>query len=305
MSEFKDIEIMNIDDMLKGISPNFKDNPNYEYKGSTVLEKPKVLKRLVLGDIHGHWDNLKKIYDLEDPDEVIILGDYFDNFNGSDQSIYDCYRDILQLRGDHLANKTGDFIMLIGNHDFHYNHWYEKCSGYRSSMAVKNAIILNSYSQHLKFVYLDEVNNTLYSHAGVTKHWLKENLQDKYDKDSYKYINEFNHEYFKYTKKGGDICRTGETIYASPIWCRPDSLNIDAINNEKGEPLIQIVGHTHEDFPKCFNFGGYEMKCDLETLNKNIDDVKIFVMDTMPKYYMVESLDENRKLIKREIKQLQ
>ena len=303
MSDYKEI---NINDIFENITVNINNvSNNYEYKGTTVLEKPKVLKRLVLGDIHGHWDNLKKIYDLEDPDEVIILGDYFDNFNDSDQSIYDCYRDILQLRGDHLANKTGDFIMLIGNHDFHYNHWYEKCSGYRSSMAVKNAIILNSYSQHLKFIYLDEINNTLYSHAGVTKHWLQENLGDKYDKDSYKYINEFNHEYFKYTKKGGDIFRTGESIYASPIWCRPDSLNIDAINNENGEPIIQIVGHTHEDFPRCFNFGGYEMKCDLTTLNKNIDDVKICVLDTMPNYYMVEELDSGRKLIKREIKKLE
>jgi len=299
MSEFEDI---NIDDMLKGITPNFEDNP-IEYKGSTVLEKPKVLKRLILGDIHGHWDNLKKIYDLEDPDEVIVLGDYFDNFNGSDQSIYDCYRDILQLRGDHLANKTGDFIMLIGNHDFHYNHWYEKCSGYRSSMAVKNAIILNSYSQHLKFVYLDEVNNTLYSHAGVTKHWLKENLQDKYDKDSYKYINEMNHNAFKFTYKG-DTGRSGNSIYARPIWCRPQSLNLDAIDNENGEPIAQIVGHTHCDFPLCYNFQGYEMPDDLDIINEHFNDVKIYIMDTMPKYYMVEELDENRKIIKRVIKQL-
>ena len=27
------------------------------------------MKRLVIGDIHGHWDGFKKIYDLEDPDE--------------------------------------------------------------------------------------------------------------------------------------------------------------------------------------------------------------------------------------------
>ena len=40
-------------------------------------------------------------------------------------------------------------------------------------------------------------------------------------------------------------------------------------------------------------------------LNKDIDDVKIFVMDTLPKYYMVEELDENRKLIKREIRKLE
>ena len=96
------------------------------------------MKRLVIGDIHGHWEGFKKIYDLENPDEVIMLGDYFDNFHGSDDSIYECYQNILDLRGEHLALKKGDFKMLIGNHDFQYNHWVEKCSGYRSSMAVKN-----------------------------------------------------------------------------------------------------------------------------------------------------------------------
>ena len=29
------------------------------------------MKRLVIGGIHGHWDGFKKIYDLEDPDDVI------------------------------------------------------------------------------------------------------------------------------------------------------------------------------------------------------------------------------------------
>ena len=37
-------------------------------------------KRLVIGDIHGYFATLKKIYDAEQPDEVIIVGDYFDNF---------------------------------------------------------------------------------------------------------------------------------------------------------------------------------------------------------------------------------
>ena len=42
------------------------------------------MKRIVIGDPHGRWRSVKKIYDYEQPDEVIILGDYFDSFNISD-----------------------------------------------------------------------------------------------------------------------------------------------------------------------------------------------------------------------------
>ena len=260
------------------------------------------MKRLVLGDIHGHWDAIKAIYDLESPDGVIILGDYFDNFHGSDDSIYECYQNILDLRGEHLALKKGDFKMLIGNHDFHYNHWFEKCSGYRSSMAARNAVILNGVeSSHLQFVYIDNVNHTIYSHAGVTNTWLRESFGQRYDKESYKFINEINHHAFKFTYKGGSDYY-GNSIYQSPIWVRPESLNQDSLVDENGKAFTQIVGHTSCKFPICYNWGGYEMHGDLDTINRNWDDIKICVLDTMPCYYLVEELDDNGQIIKREIK---
>lgn len=266
------------------------------------------MKRLIIGDIHGHFDGFKKIYDLENPDEVIILGDYFDNFHGTDDSIYECYRDILYIRAEHLSKKKGDFIMLIGNHDFHYNHWFEKCSGYRASMAVRNALILNSEeSKHLQFVYIDELNNTIYSHAGVTNTWLKENMGKLYDKDSYKFINEMNHQTFKFTYKGGgdDAGNTVYTVYASPIWCRPFSLNADSLINEKGEKFVQIVGHTHTQTPLIYDKQGYEMDgSDIDFINEYASEVKLYFMDTMPNYYMVEELDDDKKLISRKIKHL-
>jgi DNA repair exonuclease SbcCD nuclease subunit len=260
------------------------------------------MKRLVLGDIHGHWDSLKEIYDKENPDAVIILGDYFDNFHGSDESIGQCFDNILELRNDHVAEKKGPFILLIGNHDFHYNHWFEKCSGYRSSMAAANAIRLNDNDDLFQFIYIDEVNHTIYSHAGITNTWLKENMGEAYGKDSYKDINKMNHRAFQFTYKGGSDYY-GNSIYQSPIWVRPMSLNMDSLVDEDGKEFTQIVGHTHCDTPFCYNFDGNEMPDDLDILNDNPDEIKIYIMDTMPKYYIVEELDENtKKLIKREIK---
>ena len=69
--------------------------------------------------------------------------------------------------------------------------------------------------------------------------------------------------------------------------------------------MTQIVGHTHSDGPSCYNWGGYKCEFEnLEQLNRNIDDIRIFVIDTMPKYYIVEELDnETGKLLKREVHQ--
>ena len=42
----------------------------------------------------------------------------------------------------------------------------------------------------------------------------------------------------------------------------------------------------------------------IKLVDEHFENVKIYVMDTMPNYYMAEELDENRKLVKREIKSL-
>ena len=39
------------------------------------------MKRITIGDPHVLWRFVKQIYDNDQPDEVIILGDYFDSFN--------------------------------------------------------------------------------------------------------------------------------------------------------------------------------------------------------------------------------
>ena len=47
-----------------------------------------LYKRLIFGDFHGHFNSLNQIYQDEKPYSVIHLGDYFDNFHGSTDSIY-------------------------------------------------------------------------------------------------------------------------------------------------------------------------------------------------------------------------
>ena len=92
--------------------------------------KNSIKKRLVIGDIHGHIEPFKSIYDKENPEDVIILGDYFDNFHGNDTEIIDCFKTIVGMKRRHT---NGKFIMLIGNHDFHYMDMSERYSGKRKS----------------------------------------------------------------------------------------------------------------------------------------------------------------------------
>ena len=49
------------------------------------------MKRLILGDIHGHWQTAYDIYNKENPELVIILGDYVDGFShGTAEEAKEC-----------------------------------------------------------------------------------------------------------------------------------------------------------------------------------------------------------------------
>jgi predicted phosphodiesterase len=74
-------------------------------------------KRLILGDVHGHFGTIKYIYEEELPDKVIILGDYVDSFTVTPEDCVECLHNVLSLKERHESFKGKDsFIMLIGNH---------------------------------------------------------------------------------------------------------------------------------------------------------------------------------------------
>ena len=94
------------------------------------------MKRIVIGDPHGRWGFVKQIYDKEQPEEVIILGDYFDSFDIDVYEQKDNYENIVNLRKEHLKKNKGRFIMLIGNHDLHYmDEKFGRCSRWNALSA--------------------------------------------------------------------------------------------------------------------------------------------------------------------------
>ena len=78
------------------------------------------MKRITIGDPHGLWRFVKQIYDKDQPDEVIILGDYFDSFNIDVYTQGNLMRTQLNFVKNILRSIGKGMHVLIGNHDMHY-----------------------------------------------------------------------------------------------------------------------------------------------------------------------------------------
>ena len=242
------------------------------------------MKRIILGDPHGRLDPIKQIYDNEQPDEVIILGDYFDSFNIDAYVQRECYDNIINLRKEHLNQHKGRFVMLIGNHDMHYmDEKFGRCSGWNPLTASQASYPLcrDWNKEILKMIFVDEINHTIYSHAGISMNWFDYWIKSKSLGD----IKTIETKAFCFTyKDGGDYY--GSSSWNSPLWIRPEGLKKCPYKDERGIVWSQIFGHTEPNAP--FHW---------------IDnDANFYGVDCIKKGYMVEILDRSNKLIMREIK---
>lgn len=248
--------------------------------------------------MHGRFDAVRTIYEREQPDEVICLGDYVDTHDEmSPDNQREAVIGLLKLYQTHMSKLLGDFTLLLGNHDFHYitNDPYERYSEYDWNTAcwyrsfAKKLISLGI----IKAVFLDNVNRVIYSHAGITNSWLRQNnvgledintlLESEESKDRFKYV------------ETDDPKGTGDSKYNSPIWVRPFSLLPDLYEDESGYVWNQIVGHTPVECIVGIAPGSDEAV--------PIPEAKVILCDAELREYLVETLDdENGKLLHQEIK---
>lgn len=237
------------------------------------------MKRIVIGDPHGRWEFVKQIYDKEQPDEVIILGDYFDSFNIDVYTQRESYEHIIELRKEHLKKYHRGFIMLIGNHDMHYmDEKFGRCSGWNAlSASVAGYPLCRDWDKEiLKMCYIDEINKTIYSHAGVSMNWFKSHCNSLGD------INILETKAFEFTfKDGGDYF--GSSTYSSPLWLRPEGLKKSMYTDNDGIVWNQVFGHTQVDAPHHW-------------ISNNAN---FYGIDCIWKHYLIEELDDNHKVIKR------
>lgn len=242
------------------------------------------MKRIVLGDPHGRWDPIIQIYNKEQPDEVIILGDYFDSFNIDAYAQRECYEKIVALRKEHLSKKKGRFVMLIGNHDMHYmDENFGRCSGWNPLTCSQAGYPLcrDWDAEILKMVFVDEVNKTIYSHAGVSMNWFDFWIKSKSLGD----INTIETRAFAFTyKEGGDYY--GSSSWNGPLWIRPEGLKKSPYKDNNGIIWNQIFGHTEPNAPFYW-------------VDNNAN---FYGIDCIKKAYMIEILDNKSKdLIERKI----
>ena len=114
---------------------------------------------------------------------------------------------------------------------------------------------------------LIKYKDLIFSHAGITKYWLK-----NVAKTNLKALeeNKINLDLFDFNFiKGGDP--TGDSISQGPIWVRPK-----ALYKNKLDKYIFIVGHT-------------------PTASQNVEIIedKIILCDCLPQGYLVVEVDKN------------
>lgn len=190
-------------------------------------------KLLVIGDPHGRtiW---KDIINIENPDRVIFLGDYVTTHEDitAEQQISNL-EEILSYKEEN-SNKV---ILLRGNHDVcELGYYWAEC--YPTEPKVRQVMsvdpLKSRFLSNTQWIYIDEELKIIFSHAGVSKVWMKDNnINDVHD------INGLPpSEIFGFTPDSPwDMY--GNSVTQPPTWIRPASLlecNVDEYD--------QVVGHT-------------------------------------------------------------
>lgn len=161
------------------------------------------MKILTIADIHGrsNWKDFADISKLTKLDNItpeydkyIFLGDYVDSFYETDAVILYNLKEIIRFKNKYPDN----VVLLLGNHDLQYMFNYDSvhgCSGYRLSMYQELHELFNNNKDLFQPIY--QINNYLFSHAGITTVWL--NILKNYkplETNISKYINSLFDEYY-------------------------------------------------------------------------------------------------------------
>lgn len=118
---------------------------------------------LIIPDIHHKWIQAEKIISRVGADEVVFLGDYFDDFNDTPEMVQETCE---WLEGSVLKPNR---IHLFGNHDVHYAFPYRtfRCSGYEQwkEFITADLVKWQTWKKLVWYHFIDDV--WLLTHAGL------------------------------------------------------------------------------------------------------------------------------------------
>lgn len=201
------------------------------------------MRIVALGDLHGRSIWRKILEQEKNADQIIMVGDYLDTRDG--YTVGEQLHNLKEII--HLTKDDERIKRLIGNHDYHYFPWigYTGTSGYQGSVAaLQFGKVLEEYKDYFKMAHLVKDGDhkpLLFSHAGIGMSWLEANQWDPQD-DIHEHVNDvWKHKPFAFRFNGREP--SGDDVYQTPIWIRPNSLILDTKHNIAKE-YIQVVGHT-------------------------------------------------------------
>lgn len=194
---------------------------------------------IVISDIHGRSE-WKKIIERYPKSKIIFLGDYVDSFDIPPKQQIKNLQEILEFK---RKNKNR-VVLLFGNHDYHYTSYALKhriqYSGFKHKyMYQYNHLIQQAYDEGL-FQACMIYGKYLLSHAGISKIWCEKfniNMQDL--ENNINHLFSTNLAPFDFLWGNGFSSSTGDNVWQSPLWIRPNSLYESHV-----EDYIHIVGHT-------------------------------------------------------------
>lgn len=266
-------------------------------------------RTLILSDIHHRHDRAQSIIDKVPHDELVLLGDYFDNYNDTVQEAVDTAVWLTEK----ILSKPNT-VAMIGNHDAAYvfpQNLHLYCSGHshEKSNAI-NKVLTSEYKEKLKVYHITQ--GYVCSHAGLTNQKWKE-YSSKFDRKPEQTDLQFFDEVMSYFVQH-DIKRArynenaelfaagwdrgGSSRYGGMNWT--DWRNLAPING-----INQIVGHSTNTIPQILiqKEGGALSKKDVTEhykLQANIEKYKLISKQPVsaniiePKYLSVSyNLDTN------------
>ena len=132
-------------------------------------------KTIIIPDIHNDYFTAEKIIKKENPDKIIFLGDYFDDFDDTVKDSENTAKWLVK------SLKQENRIHLIGNHDLSYmtDNSNLKCMGYRTDKhkaIKKHSIDWNKLKMHY---WIDD--KWLCTHAGFSNNFFKQQHTKKSD----------------------------------------------------------------------------------------------------------------------------
>lgn len=205
----------------------------------------KDRKIVIVPDVHGRrfWEDVKN--ETADAYEIVFLGDYVDPY-GYEKDVEKSPKDLLKNFSDIITFAKYcpcKCTLLFGNHDLHYLYQIDACSRFDLWIGKDFKNLVNDNINLFKFAH--NIDNILFTHAGVSNEWLQYNTLFKEGQTAEDIANIIN----ELAKDESNIkniliqcssIRGGLDEYSGPFWC--DSHEHDSLTHPEG--IKQFFGHT-------------------------------------------------------------